>query len=384
MIDLVATCPEEIKPVLADEIRASGGSNIKFDYRAVNFQTDLAGFYQAHLNLRTASRIFMVIKEVAARQDYMLRSQAFRLPWEEYLKPEMTFLVDGVQANRGPQFMSSNVISKAVREGLQKRFESKVGKVPQVSLKEPDIRIIAYCKNNRCTISLDTSGKALHKRGYRLGGHPAPLKETLAAGILKLIGYDGRVPLYDPMCGSGTLVIEAAMIALEKAPLIHRKKGEFGFEHLKTLDKVLWREQQNKVRQNRISAPVQPLYASDIDASYVSQARDNALRARVEKDISFFQEDFLSAKPPCVDPGVLVFNMPYGERLSKDDAMNEFMAEVGRKLKFDFPGWRAAVIVAQNSPYKLIGLRPERKINLMNGSIPVKLLVFNLYKGKKS
>jgi putative N6-adenine-specific DNA methylase len=206
----------------------------------------------------------------------------------------------------------------------------------------------------------------------------------MAAAMLLKLGYKGDVALYDPMCGSGTLAIEAASMALGKAALIHRKKGEFGFERLAFFNSKLWRDVQEDARDGKLDALPAPIFASDISANYIEAARENALRARVEKYMTFFKTDFFESKPP-VESGLLITNLPYGERIKGEFGGDDeaFFKAIGDKLKKDYAGWRAAILAAEESPWKFIGLKPSRKIKLLNGSIPVRLLVFDLYKGSK-
>ena len=382
-IDVVVTCPDETKGVLADELRELGASNIVEGYRAVQCTVDRELFYRLHLKLRTASRILRVIKEFAASDKKMLFDQARRVPWTKIFDSTRTFLIEGVPADRGPGVLGSNEISKAVREGLQHAWEVKTGVMPVVDLKEPKVVLVAWIRKGRCVLSIDTTGKTLHKRGYRMEGHPAPIKETLASAILRLAGYDGKQVLFDPMCGSGTIAIEAAYIALRKSPQIHRKKGEFGFEWLLDFDRELWRKVQDEVRAERLNEPLAPVFASDISPNFVELARKNALRARVEKDIQFAVGRFQDAKAPA-SSGLLIANLPYGERLNRDDVgLKELYVTIGDTLKNRFKGWRAALLVAEDSPWKFIGLKPTRKIPLLNGSIAAKLLIFDIYEGSK-
>ena len=381
---LIATCPEETKDVLITELKQLGVSNIEPAYRAVHFSASEEQYYQAHLRLRTASRILRVIKEFPAKSPEMLYSQARRLNWPELFGVERTYLIEGVPGDRGSEFMRANDISKKVREGLQDSFQRRVGQIPKVDLKEPKVIIVAFLAGGRCVLSFDTSGKALHKRGYRQEGHPAPIKETLAASLLMLAGYDGSQPFLDPMCGSGTIAIEAAMIALGKAPQIHRPKGQFQFEWLRSFNRELWRTVQESVRAERQAEPSFPIVASDISETYTELARRNALKARVEKHITFASGKFQDIAPPA-STGILVTNLPYGERLSKAslDELTALYKEIGDTLKQRFAGWRAALLVAEESPYKVIGLKTTRRINLLNGSIPCKLLIYDLYAGTK-
>lgn len=380
---LIATCPEETKGVVAAELAKLGATAIEPGYRAVYFEADERTFYDAHLKLATASRILKVIKDVPAKTAEMLRSQASRIHWGELFDPSCGYLIEGVPTERGPEFMRANDVSKAVREGLQDSFQKHGGKIPKVDLEEPKVVIVAFVRRGRCLLSFDTTGKALHKRGYRLDGHPAPIKETLAAAMLHLAGYDGSQTLLDPMCGSGTIAIEAAMMALNKAPQIHRKKGQFLFEWLKDFNRDLWREVQDAGRLERQSAPAAAVYASDISEKFVEMARANALRARVEKDMNFAVARIQDVEPPT-PTGIMIANLPYGERLEKGSPdLQTLYKEIGDVLKKRFKGWTAALLAAEDAPYKFIGLKPSRKIPLLNGSIPCKLLIFEMYEGTK-
>ena len=383
-MQLIATCPEETKGVLAAELAELGATAIEPGYRAVTFEADERVFYEAHLKLATASRILKVIKEIPAKTPEMLRSQASRIHWAELFDVNFGYLIEGVPAERGAEFMRANDISKMVREGLQDSFMKGAGKLPKVDLEEPKVVIVAFVRGGKCILSFDTCGKALHKRGYREGGHPAPVKETLAAAMLRLAGYDGTLPLLDPMCGSGTIAIEAAMMALKKAPQIHRKKGQFNFEWLKDFNRDLWRDVQDAVRAERLPEPPAPIVASDINPKYVDMARANALRARVEKDMTFRVGRIEDVRP--IGPkGLLIANLPYGERLEKGQAeeLKALYQEIGNTLKRHFSGWRAAFLAAEDSPHKFIGLKTSRRFPLLNGSIKCKLLVFDLYEGTR-
>jgi putative N6-adenine-specific DNA methylase len=381
---MIAICPEETKDVLAAELKELGAQNIDQQFKAVHFECDEKTFYEAHLRLRTSSRLLRVIRDFAAKDERMLYDQARRVQWGQWFDVEKTFVIEGVPGERGPGVMTANTISKRVREALQSSFEEKSGQRAVVDLENPDVELVAFVRGGRCILSVDTSGKSMHKRGYRSDKHPAPIKETMAAAMLLKLGYTGDVPLYDPMCGSGTIAIEAASMALGKAALIHRKKGEFGFERLAFFNSKLWRDIQDEAREGKRDELPAPIFASDISANYLDAARENALRARVEKYMTFFKTDFFDSKPP-VESGLLVTNLPYGERIKGefggDDAA--FFKAIGDKLKKDYAGWKAAILVAEESPWKFVGLKPSRKIKLLNGSIPVRLLVFDLYRGSK-
>jgi putative N6-adenine-specific DNA methylase len=379
---LIATCPEETKPALVQELEALGAVDLEGGFRAVSFEASEELFYELHLKLRTASRILRVVKNVPARSPQMLYSQARRIRWCELFDGRHGFMVEslGVEADDG---IAPKQVITQVRESIRDVFTREQGRAPPIDVVEPKVVVVAHLARGRCMLSLDTSGKSLHKRGYREPGHPAPLKETLAAAILMFAGYDGSQAFLDPMCGSGTLAIEAAMMAVRKAPRIHRRKGEFHFEWHKDFDRPLWRAVQDRVRAEKLEAPPAPIVASDIEERFVEMARKSALKARVERYVTFATRRFQDVEPPA-ERGILVTNLPYGDRIgSTEGDVRRLYEEVGDTLKQKFSGWHAAILAADASPYKAIGLRPGRSIRLMNGSIPCRLLLFELYEGSR-
>lgn len=382
--NMIAICPEETKDVLVKELRDLGATDIDPQFKAVHFKVNERQFYEVHLRLRTASRLMRVIKVFSAKDERMLFDQARRIAWGDVFALEQTFMIEGVPGERGEGVMTANTISKRIREAIQGWFIAKNNDKPKVDLEDPDIYLVAFVRGGKCILSVDTSGKSMHKRGYRSDKHPAPIKETLAAAMLKLLNYDGTKPLYDPMCGSGTIVIEGVSMAMNKAALIHRKKGDFGFERLPFFNKNLWRDVQEDARQEKAEAPSASFFASDISPKFIEAARENALRARVERYIDFSCGDFFELPAPAKE-GLLICNLPYGERIKGAGAEDPvaFFKAIGDKLKKDYTGWQAALLVAEESPWKFIGLKPSRRIALSNGSIPVKLVVFNMYKGTK-
>ena len=379
-IPLVATCPEETRPALEAELRALGVQALRPVFRAIEFEAGPALFYELHLRLRTASRLLRVIRTVPARTPQMLHSQVRRLHWPQWFDARHRFRVE--VAGDESTLPARQVVTQ-VREGIRASFAAAGAPVPAIDTAEPRVVVVAHLAQGRCTLCFDTTGKALHKRGYRALGHPAPLKETLAAAILQLAGYDGTQSLLDPMCGSGTLAIEAAMIAVRKAPQIHRRKGEFHFEWLAGFDRALWRETQERVRAGKLDAPPAPLFASDLEPRYVEMARRSALAARVERYVTFEARRVQDVEPPAPH-GLLVTNLPYGDRIgAAGDALDALYEAFGDVLKQRFSGWTAAVLAAADSPWRRIGLKPGRSIELMNGSIPCRLLAFELYRGSR-
>lgn len=377
---LIATSPEETKPALVDELRALGVGDVTPRFRAVEFEAGTALTYELHLRLATASRLLRVVKDVPAHSAQMLYSQVRRLHWPEWFDGAHGFRVECTGDADEPGALPVRQVLTQVREGIRAAFAAAGAASPRVDPDEPRVVVVAHLERGRCTLAFDTCGKALHKRGYREPGHPAPLKETLAAAVLRFTGYDGTQPFLDPMCGSGTLAIEAAMMAVRKAPGIHRRKGDFLFEWLRDFDRPLWREVQDRVRAGKLEAPVAPLHASDIEPSYVELARRSALKARVERYVAFDVRAVQDVEPPAAQ-GLLVTNLPYGDRIGGD--VETLYQEVGDTLKQRFSGWRAGILAAAASPYRAIGLKPQRSIALMNGNIPCRLLLFELYVGSR-
>jgi 23S rRNA (guanine2445-N2)-methyltransferase len=366
----IATCPHETVNVLASELAALGVKGPTVLHRGVAFQADLETAYRAHLSLRTASRIQQVVGEFPATDLEALKGELAGIRWAEWLRSHLPFAVDAVLTDPGAQALGERAVIDAVATSVQKAFEKKAPKFdPEY---DNPITIVAFLRNGTCTLGLDTAGRALHKRGWRMGGHPAVLKETLAASVLMLAGYTGDEPLLDPMCGSGTIVIEAAYIALNKAPLIHRGKDDFALEHLAGFDRSLWRRVSDQLRAVKKSALPAPIYASDIRPEYVEIARASALRARVEKYLQFSVRPFQEWVPPS-PKGLLITNLPYGERLG--GAVDSLYRDVGRVLKERFTGWRVALLAPSHSPIPLLGIKAKKEISLMNGALPVKLLI---------
>lgn len=380
----LAICPQEFQHITKQELAELGAKNIEDGYKAVSFECDTATSYKIHLSLSTASKLMLIVREGAAKDRNAIFFQATKVKWLQYFKPTTQFVVHGVAGDRGPDAPTSNQISKAVREGIQKNFIHHGYAPPQVDLKNPQLAVYAYYHGKRLTLSIDTSGKSLHKRGYKCDSHPAPIKEHIAAAILKAAGYTGNQPLWDPMCGSGTLPIEASYIALNKAALIHRKKGEFGIETLANFDKTIWREVQESIRQQKHSEPESQIFASDLNQAYSEMTQKHALRARVERHIETSAADFFKCNVPA-KTGLLVCNLPYGDRMSvsEDTEDREFYRQLGTHLKQNFSGWRAAFITSAKAPWQEIGLKPTKKIKMENGGIPCQLLIYDMYEGSR-
>jgi 23S rRNA G2445 N2-methylase RlmL len=365
----IATCPDETKDVLAAELVRLGVQAPRPIYRGVAFEADLETGYRAHLLLRTASRIQRIVADLPARTAAELEAAAARIAWSEWLVDRYPFTVSPILTDEDARAIGEDEVRAAVARAI-----AASGNAPRFDPEAKDpVTLMAHLRAGTCTLGLDTAGRALHKRGWRLPGHPAVLKETLAASVLLLAGYDGSEPLLDPMCGSGTLAIEGAYIALDKAPLIHRGKDDFGFEHQAGFDRALWRRVSEEARAAKLPAPRAPIFASDLRQSHVELARKTALRARVEKHMTFSTASFFELEPPAAS-GLLVANLPYGERI---DANAALYRDVGRTLREKFSAWRAALLVPAAAPVQALGLGgPKREHALKNGALDVRLLLF--------
>ena len=367
-----ATCPAETRDVLVEELRALGATDLEPLHRGVKFTADLALAYRAHLALATASRVQRVLATLPAPSVPALAAGLAGVQWSEVLRPHRPFRVELALTDPDAFGLGEDSVREAVVAAVRAGFSP--GPTPDHRQEaEGAMTVVVYVRGGVATVGIDTAGRALHKRGWRVTGHPAVLKETLAAAILRLAGYDGREPLHDPMCGSGTLVIEAAYLALGKAPLIHRAQGEFAIEHQAGFDRAAWRRAADALRNARRDALPSPITAADLRPEYVAVARQGALRARVEKFLRFEAGAF-EALPAPQGPGLLVTNLPYGERIGRA-GLEGLYATVGHTVRSRYPGWRWALLVPAEAPTDALGLRPSRVVPLRNGAIAVHLWV---------
>jgi 23S rRNA G2445 N2-methylase RlmL len=368
----IATCPHETVGVLAAELSALGIERQQALHRGVAFDTDLATAYRAHICLRTASRLQRVVAEFDAPDLATLRSELKNIAWPAWIRSHRPFTVAPALTDPQSQAIGEQAVIEAVVESIQQGAFEKSAPLFKPAADNP-IAVVAFLRAGRCVLGLDSAGRALHKRGWRMTGHPAVLKETLAASILLLAGYTGREPLLDPMCGSGTIAIEAAYIALNKAPLIHRGKDDFALEHLAGFDRPLWRSVSDQLRAAKSNVLPAPIFVSDIRGDYVDLARVSARRARVEKYLDFSVKPFREWEPPA-STGLLIANLPYGERIGAG-AINALYRDVGAVLKERFSKWRIALLVPSDAPSHLLSLKAQKELALANGALSVKLLI---------
>ncbi len=361
-----------LEPVLANELKALGAESVTPERRAVSFYGDKGMLYKANFLLRTALKVLMPIAQFKVKRNEDLYNQAKKIPWSEFMTLGKSFSIDSTM--QSDLFANSMYVSLKVKDAIADYFRESTGKRPSVHAEDPDIRIHVYLMGDYCEISLDSSGESLHKRGYRVGQGEAPVNEVLAAGMILLAGWQGESDFLDPMCGSGTLLIEAAMIAKGIPAGIYRKS--FGFERWIDFDEQLFSGIYNG-EYERVSTV--KIVGSDISSQSCAIARSNIKNAGLSKFIEVEAKDFLELAPPF-ERGIIVTNPPYGERLITKSIANLYKL-VGDVLKQKYAGYTAWIISSSEEGFKNIGLKPSRKIQLYNGALPCSFRSFELFAG---
>jgi putative N6-adenine-specific DNA methylase len=362
--------------LLAREIASIGGTDIRTAYRVVYFRASQEVTYKAHLHLRLANRICRVLKEIPAQSPTIIFDKARKIRFDTLFSASQAVSIHVVAANDGGQ-IPNHLIGSKLREAINDCFQHHLKITPNQSAWGAAVGITGYFHNKRLLVSVDTSFESFHRRGFRAEGHPAPLNETLAAALLAVCEYDGTTPFFDPMCGSGTIAVEAALIGSHRAPLIHRPKGGFGFEYLYDFDPRLWHTIQDQARAAERPAKV-GIFASDMEPQFVGIARKTVAKAQLETVIQLETKDFFNTEKPT-DHGLLIANIPYGLRMTGKDVDAEFLRAIGDHLKNHFKGWRCGILAPASSPLKEIGLKPQKQAPFLNGTVPVTLVVFDIY-----
>lgn len=369
---IVAKTLAGLENVLADEIRALGAESVSVERRAVTFLGDQELMYRANFQLRTAIKILKPIAEFEVNNRDELYDHAKNIQWTDYLALGKSFAIDSTVQSE--MFVNSMFASLRVKDAIADQFRERTGKRPSVNSDDPDIRINVYLMNNHCILSLDSSGESLHKRGYRIGQGEAPINEVLAAGMILLTGWHGEKDFFDPMCGSGTLLIEAAMIAKGIPPGMYRKS--FGFEHWPDFNEELFAEIYNGDYEKEFTGKIM---GSDISAKDIAIARANIKNASLTKVIELQVKDILDFNPPA-EAGIIITNPPYGERM-KPQSIVELYTAIGNTLKNKFAGFEAWIISSSIDGLKSVGLKPAKKIELFNGALACSFRCFELFKG---
>lgn len=368
-----------LEELLAGEIKAIGGKNIEIVNRAVVFEGGIRELYKANYLCRTALRVLQVIAVFEVKNQEDLYRQIGRIDWDKYFSANNTFAVDST-INQTETFNNSMFVSVKAKDAIVDKFRAKTGIRPNVDRDHPDIRVNIHIFKEQCTVSLDSSGTSLHMRGYRAEVTKAPIKETLAAGLIMLTGWDSSRPFIDPMCGSGTFSIEAAMIAQNIPAGYYRK--EFGFEKWNSFDANLWEEiileAEDKI-DDKIKVNI---IASDKAKKSFEIAKANMKEAQLRNTITLLNKPFEELDFPK-DNAVVIFNPPYGERMDKDDDIFAFYKNIGNTLKQRYKGCEAWIISSNLQALKQVGLHPSKKIVVYNGSLECRFVKFELYEGSK-
>ncbi|MFT7626976.1 MAG: putative N6-adenine-specific DNA methylase [Ulvibacter sp.] len=366
-----------MEELLAQELRHLGASDIELGTRMVSFKGDKGFMYKANLCCRTAIKILKPITAFNVFKEEDLYKKVYAIKWEDYMDVDGSLAVNATVFS--DYFTHSQYIALKTKDAVVDRFRDKEGRRPDVDLDHPTLRINVHIDRNICTISLDSSGESLHKRGYKVANTIAPISEVLAAGLIMHSGWNGQCDFLDPMCGSGTILTEAAMIACRIPANLNRE--EFGFETWPDFDVDLYELIENaalkKIRDFRYK-----IYGYDTDSDALSKAKENIKSANLSEFISLEKQDFFESKKESAGPIYLVFNPPYDERISVDD-IDKFYGSIGTTLKHGYPNSQAWMITSNMEALKTVGLRPSRKIKVFNGKLESRFVRYEMYEGSK-
>ncbi len=376
MENFFAPCPRGLETVLAQELAALDATGIKTADGGVHFEGPLALGYRANLESRIASRILWRVATAPYKSEDDIFKATLALPWPQWFDVSRTIRVN-LAAVRCP-LKSLDFVTLRIKDAVCDAFRVQGGERPSVNTQTPDVRIHAFLTADQLTLYIDTSGEPLFKRGYRTTTGEAPLRENLAAGIVRLSGWNALEPLLDPMCGSGTLLIEAALIALNIAPGARRN---FAFEKLKNFETRQW-DRLRLTAKTRESphAGALPIYGADLYGDELKSARENIAAAGLTERVQLKQANVLEIPAPA-DSGVIVTNPPYGVRLSEEHELAEFYPKLGNALKQRFSGWRAYIFTGDAQLPKLIRLSASKRTVLYNGALECRLLEYKIIAG---
>ncbi len=366
-----------LEPVLEEELRSLGAENIQPLTRAIACEGDRRLLYRANLELRTAVRILTPIATFSVRNEDELYREVRRIDWSQYMTLSDTLAVDAVTNAQG--LSHSKYAALKTKDAIVDQFRQETGRRPSVDLTNPSLRVNLHVTGTRGTLSLDTSGDSLHKRGYRVESLAAPINEVLAAGMVLLSGWQRDCTFLDPMCGSGTILIEAALYAYNIPPQLYRRS--FGFQRWPDYDADLWNRIVREARERIREDFEYELLGFDRDFRAVKIARHNALAAYLEGKVQIDRQRFERLEPPA-DTGFIIMNPPYDERLTEKN-VEAFYQMIGDRLKQEFSGYEAWIISSNKSAIKNIGLRASKRMTLYNGALECKFLRYELYEGSK-
>jgi len=375
MENFFATCPRGLELLLVDELRQLNAEKIHAVGGGVQFVGDFILCYRVNLESRIASRVLWQVATSVYRSEDDVYRTAFALPWTDWFDPECTIRVD-ISATKSP-LTSLNFVTLKIKDAVCDKIRKLSNRRPSVDTRAPDIPIQGHLTEREFTLYLDTTGEPLFKRGQRIATGEAPLRENLAAGMLRLAGWTPGVPLLDPMCGSGTILLEAAQMALDIAPGMGR---HFAFEKFKNFDSGRWRELIQKRGARRKPRTSQAIYGSDLSADVLRAANANLAGAGLAEVVSLKRADVLDITAPATE-GIIVSNPPYGVRLGEQEALAEFYPKLGDVLKKQFSGWRAYFLSADMRLPKLIHLAVSKRTPLFNGALECRLFEYKMVEG---
>lgn len=369
-----ATCARGLEAALAEELRALGAAKVEPGRGGVSFVGDLAACYRANLWLRTAVRVLRPILEAPVQSPDELYQAVLGIDWSQYMTPEHTLAVDCHV--RDSAITHSQYAARRVKDAICDQFVSRRGRRPSVDRETPMVGLNLHVFKNTATLSLDASGESLHKRGYRPILTRAPLNEALAAGLILLSGWDLATPFVDPLCGSGTLPVEASWIALRRPPGLTRKR--FGFQGWLDYDVGLWTSIRDEARRGVGKALPAPILGGDIREDAIEFSRTNSRGAGVGHLLRFEKRDVHEFRPPDGPPGTIMCNPPYGERIGEDQDLADLYRTLGDVFRERCRGWRAWVFTGNGALARMIKIPVKTRIHLFNGTINCQLLGYEI------
>ena len=364
-----------LETILAEELKKLGGRNVEIKTRAVNCEGDLGFLYKVNYSARTALKVLVPIYEFKAFNEQKFYEKLTRFNWDDYMKINQTFSIDATVHSE--RFTHSQFMTLKMKDAIVDFFNRKYQKRPTIDTRNPEIKFSLHIDRDMVTISMDSSGDPLYKRGYKRQQGEAPINEVLASGMLQIAGWDGKGNFLDPMCGSGTILIEAAMIAMNLPAQIFRKS--FGFQNWKNYDEELF-QKIKEFRINRIKEFTGKIVGYDIDNKMLNIARETIEIAEMEEVIEVKKQDFFESKKDLF-PLLMVFNPPYDERITI--RYEDFYKKIGDTFKQGYPNTLAWMISSDLEAVKKVGLRPSRKVKLYNGKLETRFLQYEMYEGTK-
>ncbi len=369
-----ATVARGLEPIAAQELERLGAKEVRPDFTGVHFVGDKAMLYRVNLWARTIFRVLVPLREFYCPNSDILYREVQKISWDQYLQPHNTLAVNCTGGNQ--KLNHTHFTALQVKNAIVDQQRRKSGQRSSVDAENPDVSINVHIHQDRCILSLDSSGTSLHRRGYRQAMGKAPLKESLAAALLDMANWDASLPFLDPLCGSGTLPLEAGLKALNIAPGLFRKK--FGFESFPDFDEQLWQKLLKEAKNSQIRDLKALISGSDRDPDVLAQARSNAQQCGIAHQIKLTQTELSQLEAPA-DCGVIICNPPYGERLGEVQELGALYKTLGDIFKQRFKGWTAFVLTGNKELAKKVGLRASRRIPVYNGALACTLLKYELY-----